>query len=247
MQVLRGLNHPGIPRYLHSFHTDDGFCVVQEYKYTPSLAVLRSFDPDEIKQIAIAVLEILVYLQNRIPVIVHRDIKPENILVDDQIRVYLIDFGFARIGDGEVAVSSVVQGTLGFMPPEQLLNRQLTEASDLYGLGATLIRLLTRTKSVDVGNLVDHNYRFQFRSLLPKLNPRWADWLEKMVQPRPKDRYADATTALEALKPLSTYRLPEAKISLACLEFRATKLGEELRQTVTISNPTPTKSVLTGT
>ena len=50
-----------------------------------------------------------------------------------------MDFGFARIGDGEVGVSSVVKGTLGFMPPEQIFNRQLTEASDLYGLGMTLI------------------------------------------------------------------------------------------------------------
>jgi putative transposase len=96
--------------------------------------VPRSFAPDEIKQIATSVLEILVYLQNRIPPIIHRDIKPENILVDEQINVYLVDFGFARIGEGEVAMSSMVKGTLGFMAPEQLFNRQLTEASDLYGL-----------------------------------------------------------------------------------------------------------------
>lgn len=115
----------------------------------------RSFSPDEIKQIALSVLEILVYLQNRIPPIIHRDIKPENILVGDQINVTLVDFGFARIGEGEVAISSMVKGTLGFMPPEQLFNRQLTAASDLYGLGATLICLLTGTKSTAIGNLIN--------------------------------------------------------------------------------------------
>jgi len=64
----------------------------------------------------------------------HRDIKPENVLVDrqEELKVYLVDFGFAHIGSGEVAASSVVKGTLGFMPPEQMFNRQLTEASDLY-------------------------------------------------------------------------------------------------------------------
>jgi serine/threonine protein kinase len=126
IQVLQGLSHPGIPRYLDSFETPDGFCMVQEYKNAQSLAVPRSFDPDEIKQIAVSLLEILVYLQNRIPSVIHRDIKPENILVDEQLNVYLVDFGFARIGGGEVAMSSVALGTLGFMPPEQLYNRQLT-------------------------------------------------------------------------------------------------------------------------
>ncbi len=143
----------------------------------------RSFSPDEIKQIALSVLEILVYLQNRIPPIIHRDIKPENILVGDQINVTLVDFGFARIGEGEVAISSMVKGTLGFMPPEQLFNRQLTAASDLYGLGATLICLLTGTKSTAIGNLINQAYRIHFKHLVPKLSLRWIDWLQKMVKP----------------------------------------------------------------
>ena len=134
-QVLKSLKHPGIPRYLGVFRTQDGLCMVQEYKRAKSLAESRSFSPDEIRQIAIACLEILVYLQSRIPPVIHRDLKPGNILVSRDLKVYLVDFGFARIGDGEVGVSSVVKGTLGFMPPEQIFNRQLTDASDLYGLG----------------------------------------------------------------------------------------------------------------
>ena len=110
IQVLKGLNHPGIPSYLHSFETSDGFCLVQEYIHASTLAEPRSFSPEEIKQIAVKILEILVYLQNRIPSVIHRDIKPENILVDEQINVYLIDFGFARIGSHDVAGSSVFKG-----------------------------------------------------------------------------------------------------------------------------------------
>lgn len=75
IQVLRGLNHPGIPQYLGALETLDGFCLIQEYKNAPTLAVRRSFETDEIKQIAIKVLEILVYLQNRIPPVIHRDIN----------------------------------------------------------------------------------------------------------------------------------------------------------------------------
>jgi serine/threonine protein kinase len=245
IQVLQGLNHPGIPCYLDSFETSDGFCMVQEYKNAQSLAVPRSFDPDEIKQIAILILEILVYLQNRIPCIIHRDIKPENILVDEQLNVYLVDFGFARIGGGEVAMSSVALGTLGFMPPEQLYNRQLTEATDLYSLGMTLICLLTGTKSTAVDSLIDEDNRINFKPLVPKLSLRFVEWLEKLVQHNPKNRYANAAAALEALRPIYVIRVPELQSSQSSLEFKASKLGERLTQTITIHNPIP-ETVLEG-
>jgi len=216
IQLLRRLNHPSIPWYLDSLETPSGFCLVQEYIPAPSLAEPRNFSREEIQQIAIAVLEVLVYLQQQNPPIIHRDLKPENILVNShllpdnspEIKVYLVDFGFARIGGGEVAVSSVVKGTLGFMPPEQLFNRQLTEASDLYGLGVTLICLLTQTKSTQIGNLVDDAYRIKFKHLAPKLNPKFASWLEKMVAPNIKNRYPNALTALKALQSISIAQKP---------------------------------------
>jgi len=238
VQLLKELNHPGIPRYLDAFQTQDGFCMVQEYKQAGSLATSRSFNPDQVKQIAIAALEVLVYLQNRIPPVIHRDLKPENILVDEAGNVYLIDFGFARVGEGEVGVSSVVKGTLGFMPPEQLFNRQLSEASDLYGLGMSLICLLTNTKSDRIGDLVDISYRVSFRHLVPKLNMHWVNWLEKMVEPRLKDRFLNAVVALAAI-PTSPVRPPEAQFSQTTLEFTANRRGALLTQTVNIANPIP--------
>jgi len=162
IEMLRHLNHPGIPKYLDSFQTADGFCMVQEYINAQSLAVSRSWNPKEIKQVAVAILEILVYLQSLNPSVIHRDLKPENILIDENFNIYLVDFGFARLGGGEIAASSVVKGTMGFMPPEQLFNRELTNASDLYGLGATLICLLTGTPSGSLGNLIDENYQIKF-------------------------------------------------------------------------------------
>jgi serine/threonine protein kinase len=203
IQVLKRLDHPNIPRYLDSFPTTAGFCMVQEYKNAPSLLVSHYFSPQDVKQIAISILNILKYLQNQqLPPVIHRDIKPDNILVDDQLNVTLVDFGFARLGGGEVAISSVVKGTLGFMPPEQLFNRQLTTASDLYGLGATLICLLTGTASTDIGNLIDDSGRINFKQKIPKLSSDWADWLQKMVEPNIKKRYSNASEALDALIPL---------------------------------------------
>ncbi len=166
------------------------------------IAVRRSFTLEDIKQIALSLLEILVYLQCHVPPIIHRDIKPENILVDKQLNAYLVDFGFARIRGGQVAVSSLAAGTPGFMPPEEQFGRPLTEASDLYSLGATLIGLLTGTRSVDIGQLMDDNYRFVFKEKVPQLSPRFVQWLTKVVEPNLKNRYANAAVALEALKPI---------------------------------------------
>jgi len=236
VQLLKDLQHPGIPRYLDSFQMGNGFCLVQEYKKALPLSASRSFSSEEIRQIAIAVLEILAYLQNRLPPVIHRDLKPENILIDDQSKVYLVDFGFAHVGEGEIGVSSVVKGTLGFMPPEQLFRRQLTEASDLYGLGMTLICLLTGTKSDQIGDLVDISYRVSFKHLVPRMNARWVGWLEKMVEPRLGDRFPNALTALDAV-PKSPLRPPEAQFSTSGLTFQAHQKGETITQSVTITNP----------
>jgi len=238
IEVLQGLEHPGIPKYLESFQTAKGFCMVQEYKDALPLSKSHSFNPDQIRQIAVSVLDILVYLQNRMPAVIHRDIKPDNILIDKDGNTFLVDFGFARVGDGEVGVSSVVKGTLGFMPPEQLFNRQLTEASDLYGLGMTLICLITGTKADEIGNLVDISYQVKFKHLVPKLSFQWVRWLEKMVEPRTKDRYGNAIAAREAL-PAASIRPPELQLSQVKVDLQATEIGERLVQTISVKNPIP--------
>lgn len=205
IQVLRSLNHPGIPRYLDCFETKNSFCLLQEYKDAQPLSVPRSFSTDEIKQIAVSLLEILVYLQSLVPPVTHRDIKPENILIDEQLNVYLVDFGFARIGGSDLAMSSVVVGTTGFMPPEQLLNQDLSAASDLYGLGATLICLLCGIDSASLSKFIDETYTINTEKLLhTSVDARFKQWLKKMVAPKRRDRYLDAATALAALSSLQS-------------------------------------------
>jgi len=239
MTLLRNLHHPNIPRYLDSFQTPDGLCIVQEYIKAQSVAIPRRWTPKSIEQVALTVLRILVYLQRQNPPIIHRDIKPENILINDQLKIYLVDFGFARSGGGEVAASSVVKGTMGFMPPEQLFNRELTTASDLYGLGVTLICLLTGTKSTDIGNLIDTNYCLHFQHLVPPLKRGWVSWLQKMVEPRMQARYVNAVEALAALEPIDVDRLPKVRLTRNRLNFTCRQYPEKQTQSITISNPIP--------
>jgi serine/threonine protein kinase len=203
VEILQKLDFPNIPKYLTSWETPSGFCLVQEYKSGRTLAGSgREFTLEKVKQIAVNLLNILVYLQQQEPPIIHRDIKPENILIDDRDRVYLIDFGFARSSHVEPTASSTIKGTLGFMPPEQLFNRPLTKAADLYSLGVTLVCLLTGRKSTEIDQLIDHNYRLDLRSHLSHLPPPVLDWLTHITDPNPEQRYPNAQTALTALTTL---------------------------------------------
>jgi len=74
---------------------------------------------------------------------------------------------------------------------------------------------------------------------------RFINWLEKLVQHNPKNRYANATAALEALKPIYVIRIPEVQLSQSSLGFKAFRLGERLAQTIRINNSIP-ETVLEG-
>lgn len=76
--------------------------------------------------------------------IIHRDVKPGNILVGDNGRVTLVDFGIARTsGDMTMTTAGVVLGTVTYMSPEQASGERLTPASDIYSLGVVAYQCLT--------------------------------------------------------------------------------------------------------
>ncbi|MDT9342339.1 serine/threonine-protein kinase [Trichodesmium erythraeum 21-75] len=210
VEILKQLQHPRIPNYIDALETSEGFCLITKYQEGKSLAERRSFTPEQIKQIAISILEILVYLQKCKPPIIHGNIKPENILVTTHINgerfptAYLMNFGCARKGIEENFTDGV-SGTSGFMPPEQELNGTVTINSDLYSLGVTMICLLTGTSSRDVIKLIDRNHRFNLKKLAPQLSVLFTMWLEKMVSPNGKDRFENAGAALAALKPIPVF------------------------------------------
>ena len=94
---------------------------------------------------------------------------------------------------------------------------------------------------INIGN----NRVMGLRESLSSYSLRFVDWLEKIVEPDPKDRYPDAEAAFAAFRPLYVKRVPEAVVSTRVVKFTASKLGERLSQTVTVRNNVP-ETILAG-
>jgi eukaryotic-like serine/threonine-protein kinase len=201
LATLKGLTHPCIPRYLgyfeHALPTGKALALVQTYIAGKSIErcmeVGRTFTESETKQLAKALLGILVYLHGQPAPIVHRDIQPCNIILADR-RAHLVDFGSIKMILPNDNTAMTTMETTGYMAPEQLSGRALT-GSDLYSLGITLIAGVTGKHPVE---LPRRRMQIDFEAVVD-LSPTFGDWLKRLTLPDLDRRFASAQEALQAL------------------------------------------------
>jgi len=139
--------------------------------------------------------------------IVHRDIKPSNLMVDDQGRLRITDFGLAHMTGGhDLTMTGDVVGTLRYMSPEQAAGRPVVDPRvDVYSLGITLYELLTLRPAFEA---VDRRHLFRDvleaspprpRQLDPSIPVDLETIVLKAVAKEPADRYATARELAEDL------------------------------------------------
>lgn len=198
-ELLITLSHPRLPRIVDFFPPYGGehAYLVMDYiqgvtleKYFSSLN--RKVSSDFIVTLTEQVLDVLDYLHKHDPPIVFRDLKPSNIMLTSQLEVRLIDFGIARNYNQEKDQDTVKLGTVGFAAPEQYGSGQSDARTDLYGLGAILLFLVTGGMASEWTDGIESKVRNDF----PK---EWIPVICKCLQQSPDERYQSAHEVGKAL------------------------------------------------
>jgi eukaryotic-like serine/threonine-protein kinase len=142
-QTLAGLEHPGIARLIDGGRSADGMLwfAMERVEGEPIDVWCASHDASIAQrlQLLLALCEALTFAHARL--LIHRDIKPANVLVDQQGRIRLLDFGIARLADQDDLLGNCAL-TPGYASPEQWRGESVTVSSDVYQTGLLLATLL---------------------------------------------------------------------------------------------------------
>ena len=203
-RVAAALNHPNLVNiYDQGRHGEFTYLVLELVTGTTLRHVLDDFktiDSERAVELMQAVLEGLDAAHRA--GIIHRDIKPENILLSNEGRIKLGDFGLARTIDNRTEAKDVL-GTVGYMAPELVTGGLATKATDVYACGIMLYEMLTGQRPYQGEQSMQVAYqhansRVPAPSLLnAEVSPALEQIVLKATEPKPENRPADARTLLE--------------------------------------------------
>jgi len=138
--------------------------------------------------------------------IVHRDVKPANVLITEQGRVKITDFGVARLPGSDLTRSDQFVGSPGFMSPEQLKGSPVDGRADLFSLGVIFFQLLTGKSPFEGESVSEVLYRISSQPSEPPseaqadVSPDFDPILEKALAKDPADRYQTGQEMVGALR-----------------------------------------------
>ena len=198
-RTLKSLSHSGIPKYYNFFVEGGKKYLAMELIHGQDLEqrvlVSGPVAPPQAVEWMIQTCEILDYIHSCNPPLIHRDIKPANLMVrhrDNQVVV--LDFGAVK----EIGTAPGTRiGAEGYSSPEQDRGSPVTQ-SDLYAIGPTLIFLLTGVMPLKFYKKRGSGYGFDV-STIPTITPQLREVIERVCEPKVRDRYQTAKELSKAL------------------------------------------------
>ncbi|MEU6250868.1 protein kinase [Glycomyces sp. NPDC047010] len=189
--------------------TSDGDAVmpfiVMEFVDGSSLSALLAsgpLPPDRTMRIVAGVAEALDEVHRN--GIVHRDIKPGNILVGAEDRVRLVDFGIATLSDASaLTTTGTVLGTVTYVAPEQIADREVTSAADFYSLGVVAYECLTGRPPFESDHLpgvLHAHLNLEPPALPATVPPAVAEVVTCALRKEPVDRWGSGAELAEACR-----------------------------------------------
>ena len=194
VEIMYKLNHPNIVK-LYGHFEDDNCCyfimqyipkrslfeIITKPRETPNLKLISSVMKD--------LLSAVYYLHNMKPIIIHRDIKPENILLGDNSRAYLTDFGWSNYIINEKRRQTVCGSPL-YLPPEMVSHIGHDETVDIWCIGVLLFELITGKPPFAGNNIETVKYNISKLNISwpPVMDPDARDLCGKILKLNGKDR-----------------------------------------------------------
>ncbi len=165
-QALAAMSHPGVVT-VYSVEEDDGthFLTMEliEGKSLRELLTRNGMRLDEFLRIATPLTDAMAAAHEQ--GIVHRDLKPRNVMVADDGRVIVVDFGLAKLRQGAGKDSGAptetlfrkgeIRGTIPYMSPEQVVGKPCGPPSDVFSLGTTFYMMLTGRRPFEGKNAIE--------------------------------------------------------------------------------------------
>lgn len=207
-QAAGQLSHPNIVTVYDVGSQGDIHYIAMEYLkgYTLERAVSKSMSLNYkiFAKLMIQVCDALEYAHTN--ELVHRDIKPANIMVLDNFKIKVMDFGIAHMAHSNMTQTGIALGTPSYISPEQLTGQRVDRRSDIYSLGVVMYELLTKTKpfeGADLNKLIYNILNQKPRSLTDIDNTipeAFNTTCLKALQKDPKKRFQYASDISRELK-----------------------------------------------
>ncbi|MCW3034374.1 MAG: pknB [Solirubrobacterales bacterium] len=202
------LSHPNIVGIFDRGEWNGTYYIAMEYVAGRSLkAIVREagpLDPAVAIDTVIQILRAARFAHRR--GVIHRDLKPHNVILDDEGRARVTDFGIARAGASDMTLTGSIMGTAQYLSPEQAQGYAVSAASDIYSVGVILYELLTGAVPFEGESAVAIAFKQVSATPRPpsELNPGLSPSLDAVVlralAKDPIERYADDDELINALE-----------------------------------------------